>query len=71
LGKILACPIVTCRGHAKDASRWRGADGHKVPEVNSSPGLKGIERITGKDIAARIFAHVEGCRARMPAGPQS
>jgi ribosomal protein S6--L-glutamate ligase len=45
----------------------RGADGPKVLEVNSSPGLKGIERITGKDIAARIFAHVERRTARMPA----
>ncbi|MFN4101050.1 MAG: 30S ribosomal protein S6--L-glutamate ligase, partial [Pararhodobacter sp.] len=33
--------------------------GPKVLEVNSSPGLKGIEAATGKDIAARIIEHLE------------
>ncbi|WP_213270717.1 30S ribosomal protein S6--L-glutamate ligase [Hyphomonas sp.] len=34
-------------------------DGPKVLEVNSSPGLKGIEKATGKDLAARIIEHLE------------
>ena len=29
-------------------------------EVNSSPGLEGIERATGVDIAAAIIAFLEG-----------
>lgn len=35
---------------------------HKGPlvlEVNSSPGLEGIEKATGVDVAAHIFAHIE------------
>ncbi len=35
------------------------SEGPKVLEVNSSPGLKGIEAATGKDIAARIIEHLE------------
>jgi ribosomal protein S6--L-glutamate ligase len=34
-------------------------EGPRVIEVNSSPGLRGIERATGIDIAARIVAHAE------------
>jgi ribosomal protein S6--L-glutamate ligase len=34
-------------------------EGPKVLEVNSSPGLKGIEKATGKDLAARIIEHLE------------
>jgi ribosomal protein S6--L-glutamate ligase len=34
-------------------------DGPRVIEVNSSPGLRGIERATGVDIAQRIIAHAE------------
>ena len=30
----------------------RSADGPKVLEVNSSPGLEGIEKATGKNLAA-------------------
>lgn len=37
-----------------------GKDGPQVMEVNSSPGLEGIERATGKDIAGAI---VEYCAA--------
>lgn len=33
--------------------------GPQILEVNSSPGLKGIEQITGVDIAAAIISHVE------------
>lgn len=37
----------------------RGANGPKVLEVNSSPGLQGIEAVTKKDIAGQIIAHLE------------
>ena len=37
----------------------RSDTGPKVLEVNSSPGLEGIETITGKDIAGLIIEHVE------------
>ncbi len=35
------------------------ADGPKVIEVNSSPGLEGIEEATGVDVADAIMAHLE------------
>jgi len=34
-------------------------DGPKVLEVNSSPGLEGIEKSTGKDIAELVIEHLE------------
>lgn len=37
----------------------RGRHGPLVLEVNSSPGLQGIERITGRDIASLIIEFVE------------
>jgi ribosomal protein S6--L-glutamate ligase len=37
----------------------RSADGPKVLEVNSSPGLQGIEAATGKDIATQVIEHLE------------
>ncbi|MGD8325974.1 MAG: 30S ribosomal protein S6--L-glutamate ligase [Sphingomonadales bacterium] len=37
----------------------QGSDGPKVLEVNSSPGLEGIEKTTGKDIAGLIIEHLE------------
>ena len=36
-----------------------GADGPQVMEVNSSPGLEGIEGATGVDVAAEIVKHLE------------
>lgn len=36
-----------------------GEDGPQVLEVNSSPGLEGIERATGKDVADSIIEHLE------------
>ena len=36
-----------------------GADGPLVMEVNSSPGLEGIETTTGKDIAGLIIDYIE------------
>ena len=37
----------------------RSNHGPVVLEVNSSPGLEGIEKATGKDIAAMIYEFVE------------
>ena len=37
----------------------RCADGPKVLEVNSSPGLEGIEAATGKDIADKMIGYLE------------
>ncbi len=37
----------------------RTQEGPKILEVNSSPGLEGIEKTTGKDIAGHIIACVE------------
>ena len=36
-----------------------GADGPKILEINSSPGLEGIERATGVDVATTIVAYAE------------
>lgn len=36
-----------------------GKDGPQIMEVNSSPGLEGIERATGLDIAGEIIKHLE------------
>ena len=36
-----------------------GRDGPSVTEVNASPGLEGIERATGIDVADAIVGHVE------------
>ncbi len=36
-----------------------GNDGPLVMEVNSSPGLEGIEAATGKDIAGEIIQFIE------------
>lgn len=37
----------------------RAHDGPKILEVNSSPGLKGIESVTGENIADHMIAHLE------------
>jgi ribosomal protein S6--L-glutamate ligase len=36
-----------------------GRDGPKILEINSSPGLEGIERASGVDVAGAIVAHAE------------
>lgn len=36
-----------------------GRDGPKILEINSSPGLEGIERASGVDVADAIIAHAE------------
>jgi ribosomal protein S6--L-glutamate ligase len=37
----------------------RSNHGPVVMEVNSSPGLEGIEKTTGKDVAAQIIEFIE------------
>ncbi len=37
----------------------RSKSGSKLLEVNSSPGLEGIEMVTGKDIAGKMIAYIE------------
>ena len=37
----------------------RSKRGPLIMEVNSSPGLEGIEAATGKDIAGMIIDHIE------------
>ena len=37
----------------------RSNHGPVIMEVNSSPGLQGIENATGKDIAGMIIEHIE------------
>jgi ribosomal protein S6--L-glutamate ligase len=39
-------------------------DGPKILEINSSPGLEGIERTSGVDVAGAIMAHAERFLAR-------
>jgi ribosomal protein S6--L-glutamate ligase len=37
----------------------RSNHGPVIMEVNSSPGLEGVERATGKDIASKIIEFIE------------
>jgi ribosomal protein S6--L-glutamate ligase len=41
-----------------------GKDGPKILEINSSPGLEGIERTSGVDVAGAILLHAERFVAR-------
>jgi ribosomal protein S6--L-glutamate ligase len=41
-----------------------GKDGPKILEINSSPGIEGIERASGVDVAGAIIAHAERYVAR-------
>jgi ribosomal protein S6--L-glutamate ligase len=41
-----------------------GRDGPKILEINSSPGLEGIERTSGVDVAGAIMEHAEKFLAR-------
>jgi ribosomal protein S6--L-glutamate ligase len=48
------------------------AEGPMVMEVNSSPGLEGIQKTTGADVAAAVVEHIEHVLARPPApGPKA
>ena len=48
----------------------RSSHGPVLIEVNSTPGLQGIEQSTGIDIAERIIAFLEAHAKPMPAGTQ-
>ena len=48
----------------------RGEDGPKVLEVNSSPGLEGIEKTSEKDIAGLVIQHIEEKVAPRPPKPR-
>jgi ribosomal protein S6--L-glutamate ligase len=41
-----------------------GRRGPRILEINSSPGLEGIERTTGVDVAGAIIDHAEACVRR-------
>jgi len=45
--------------HMAGVDILRSKKGPLVIEVNSSPGLQGIERVTGVDVAAKIIAYIE------------
>lgn len=44
-----------------------GDEGPQVLDVNASPGLEGIERATGADVAAAVIRHLERLTASVPA----
>ncbi len=48
----------------------RSAHGPLVIEVNSSPGLEGIEKATGKDVAGAIIKHIEKDSLKGPNKPK-
>ena len=45
--------------HVAGVDMLEGPDGPQVLEVNSSPGLEGIEAATGVDVASAIIEHLE------------
>ena len=48
----------------------RANDGVKVLEVNSSPGLEGIEGLSGRDVAGQIIDHIEAHVRSVPMTPR-
>ncbi|SEP00561.1 SSU ribosomal protein S6P modification protein [Salinihabitans flavidus] len=48
----------------------RAESGPKVLEVNSSPGLEGIERASGKNITGLLYDHIESRVRPAPAKPR-
>ena len=73
-GRRVELPAAYARA-ALDAARIMGLgvagvdmlesrDGPRVIEVNSSPGLRGVERATGIDVAQRVIMHAERLVAR-------
>jgi len=44
----------------------RSSTGPKILEVNSSPGLEGVERTSGKDVAGIIVEYIEGHVRQVP-----
>jgi ribosomal protein S6--L-glutamate ligase len=54
---IRACHILGLRVAGVDM--LEGADGPQIMEVNSSPGLEGIEKASGLDIASEVIQYME------------
>jgi ribosomal protein S6--L-glutamate ligase len=54
---LLAAQILGLRVAGVDM--LEGADGPQIMEVNSSPGLEGIETATGVDVAGAVIEHIE------------
>ena len=46
----------------------RSSEGPKVLEVNSSPGLEGVEKATKRDVAGKLIEEIE--RRFQPATPR-
>ena len=45
--------------HVAGVDMLEGADGPQIMELNSSPGLEGIERASKVDVAGAVVAHIE------------
>lgn len=54
---VAAAKLVGLRASGVDMIRSK--DGPKILEVNSTPGLEGVEKTTGKDIASLMIEHIE------------
>ena len=64
---VKACKIMGLRMAGVDL--LRSERGPLVLEINSSPGLEGIEKATGKDVAGLIIEYIE--QNAKPIGPRS
>jgi ribosomal protein S6--L-glutamate ligase len=62
----LAIKAARCLGlQVAGVDLLRAADGPKIIEVNNSPGLEGIETVSGADIAGLIVEHIERRSAKL------
>jgi len=61
---VEACKVMSLEVAGVDMLETRG--GPKILEINSSPGLEGIERATGIDVADAVIRHAERYAARRP-----
>ena len=57
--------------HCAGVDLLRGSDGPKVLEVNSSPGLEGIESCSGKNVAGLLYDEIEKRARPVPARRRS
>jgi len=61
---VEACKVMSLEVAGVDMLETRG--GPKILEINSSPGLEGIERATGVDVADAVVRHAERFVVRRP-----
>jgi ribosomal protein S6--L-glutamate ligase len=54
---VEACKVMALEVAGVDMLETRG--GPKILEINSSPGLEGIERATGRNVAGAVIRHAE------------